>query len=260
MKTDFEHFLRPTKYCDFRDETIEHVSKEILINDAGLTDAELAKKLFYFVRDSIKYRVGFWNKKASETLSEGFGTCTNKANLLVALLRKSGIPAGYGVMTVMGKEYFGPIVPERLKNKVSSRSKHVYCYLYLHSRWIKCDPSDDRKLAINTEHLNPQSSIVEWDGASDSMLQLSKEHIIDDLGPLHDIDYLIEKKMRRKLVLPVLIGNSYIEFIRENGKQYNDTHSIENDFLLWLKTRNIFLFFVFKYLLVKPSFSLPKIA
>ena len=53
------------------------------------------QKLFYFVRDDIKF--GFTVKgdlmKASETIAAGIGQCNNKGTLLLALCKAADIPA-----------------------------------------------------------------------------------------------------------------------------------------------------------------------
>ena len=106
-------FLKETEYCDWSNSEIKSAAEKIIVN---LTEPkEKTVALFYWVRDNIYYRVGLWNRKASETLAERKGTCTNSANLFIAFNRAIGIPAGYYVMKVNGREYFGPIVPKFLK-------------------------------------------------------------------------------------------------------------------------------------------------
>jgi hypothetical protein len=60
-----------------------------------LSDLEKLERVFYFVRDDVKF--GFprkWDKaKASEVLESGIGTCNTKATLLIALCRACGISA-----------------------------------------------------------------------------------------------------------------------------------------------------------------------
>jgi hypothetical protein len=174
------------------------------------------------------------------------GTCTNNTNLLVALLRAVNIPAGYGVMDVYGPGYFGPIVLPHLARNVSVKSKHVYCYVFLQNKWIKCDPSDDEPLSINTQHLNPQSRVVQWNGLSDAMLNLNPSHIINDKGPLSNIDYIIGKKMKYRRWFPVYIGNLYIKFLREEGKRVLNISDLSSSFDLWFKRKNIYAYVIYK--------------
>jgi len=150
--------------------------------------------MFYWVRDNVLYRVGLWNVTAAETLAIREGTCTNKSNLLVALLRARGIPAGYGVMKVYGQKYFGPVAIPMLNRLVSKVSTHVYVAVYLDDKWIKCDPSDDKKLCSKTSHFNYTTTIVDWDGVNNAELNLNQDHIISDDFPIASIDNIMIKK------------------------------------------------------------------
>ncbi|MBW1704171.1 MAG: transglutaminase domain-containing protein [Deltaproteobacteria bacterium] len=73
-------------------ETAENLIKECS------TDAEKAVKLFYFVRDSVRYNlfmISVFKEDfvASRVLKWGKGYCVQKAVLLTALGRASGIPS-----------------------------------------------------------------------------------------------------------------------------------------------------------------------
>ncbi len=65
------------------------------LTDDQATVLEKIKRIFYFVRDEIKF--GFtpeWDRvKASEVLNYGLGYCNTKATLFLALCRASGIDA-----------------------------------------------------------------------------------------------------------------------------------------------------------------------
>ncbi|MFA6314788.1 MAG: transglutaminase family protein [Candidatus Paceibacterota bacterium] len=244
-------FLEPTFYCDVYHPSIQKVALEF--QKKALNQVDLAKLLFYFVRDETYYRVGHWTKKASQTLKNRSGTCTNNANLLIALLRAQRIPAGYGVMNVVGQEYFGPVILPNLARNVSSRSKHVYCFVYLNNKWIKCDPSDDEPLSLSTHHLNPQSRIVEWDGNTDAMLNLDPDHILNDEGPIANIDHIIGKKMKYRRMIPVFIGNKYIQFLRERGKYIDSIDHLDPAFRQWLFMNNVSLYIFYRIYFVLES-------
>ncbi len=92
-------------YCDYTALKIQALASALFSED--MTDKQKAVKAFSWVRDNIKYRLGFCNRKASETLEELKGADSNKANLLVALLMSQRIPARYSVLEVLGKKYFG---------------------------------------------------------------------------------------------------------------------------------------------------------
>ena len=243
QKKNIEEFLQETIFCDFKHPLIQNtISAIVRVDDS---DREKAIKFFYWVRDNILYSVGRWKKKASETLKKKEGTCTNAANLLVAFLRASGIPAGYGIMKVRGQEYFGPILIPTLKNFPSEISTHVYAVVYLNNRWIKCDPSDDQKLSKNTSYINPQSTLVEWDGRRNATLKLNKEDIVKDIYPVANIDPWMRKKVKRAKGLPLIIGNLFVKFLRTNTQNIQSIESLEVLFKKWLRRNYPFYFYTF---------------
>jgi len=243
MPKELESFLQETEYCDFSHPDIQKLTKEFKKKYTNQRD--LAVALFHFVRDNILYRVGLWNKKSSETLAEKSGACTNSANLLVALLRAAGIPAGYGVMRVNAQEYFGPIILETFRNKVSKNSIHTYCYVYLDNKWVKCDPSDDKELSDSTSYFNPTTKLVEWDGFCDSMLNLDPQHILKDDGPIDNIDYIISKKPRNARGIPIKVANLYVKFLRQNNKKISNTKELELLFMSWLKNNYLIYYYLY---------------
>jgi transglutaminase-like putative cysteine protease len=72
----FSPYLEETRFCDTGHPEIEKIDK-----------SEYSVRAFYRVRDNTRYYVGQISETASETLARRRGSCTNKANLLVALLR-----------------------------------------------------------------------------------------------------------------------------------------------------------------------------
>lgn len=233
---DLSEFLKESFFCDVSNPLIQQIAKNF--KNRFRIQKELAIQLFFFVRDKTVYRIGNWRKKASQTLKEGGGNCTNSSNLLVALLRAAGIPAGYGVMEVVSPDYFGIITHPKLAKAVekkTKKSKHIYCFVFLGERWIKIDPSDDEPLSLSTQHLNPQSLIVNWDGENDAILNLSKDHVLRDSGPYSNIDNIINKKQRRRVKIPIYLANLYIQFLREKGSSILSIEMLESEFMKWLK-------------------------
>lgn len=224
-------FLHASVYCDVGHPTIQARAQELTQDAESSTDA--ARRLFCWVRDTIAFQVGEWNCTASATLAKGSGSCSNKANLFVALARASGIAAGFYLQHVRGREYLGPIVPGRLRGHISPRSLHVHPGVYLNDQWIRCDPSDDRPFAEATVHLNPQSRFVEWDGLHDALLALDPVHILDTQGPVEHIDDVLQKRARIPPAI-VRVGNYYIEFLRIHAQEYPTQQALERGFARWL--------------------------
>lgn len=249
-----DDFLKETKYCDFSNIKIRSVAEEITrdIKD----NKEKAVAIFYWVRDEIYYKVGFWNKKASETLEEKKGTCTNSANLFIAMCRVVGIPAGYYILRIKGQKYFGPIVPNLLSKTISKESVHIHAGAYLNNKWVKCDPSDDYEISQKTSHLNPQSKLIEWDGEKDAMLNLEHEHIIREEGPLANIDWAISKKSKTAKGIIIKIGNYYVDFLREKGHYIKSVDELETEFKKWMKKKNIFYYYLYLFSSILTSLKI----
>lgn len=246
------NYLKETIYCDSQNILIKQKAEEITKDLHDKRD--MAITIFYWVRDNIKYRVGFWQKSASDTLKNGVGTCTNKANLFVAFCRAKNIPSGYGIMKVYGQEYFGPIVLPLFKKKINEISTHVYACCFLENKWVRCDPSADRELSEKTSYFNSQSTLVDWNGYSDAMEKLQDNHIISDNYPLNNIDNIISKKHRRGKKNIIKIANLYIKFLRENNKIIKDPNCLQNLFVEWLKAKYFLLYLFLKYRILIKNF------
>jgi ubiquinone/menaquinone biosynthesis C-methylase UbiE len=232
INADLKEYTLETHYCNFRNKDIKNLSDHI--TSGFSTDKEKAIAIFNWVRDNINYRVGLWQRTASQTLQERAGTCTNKANLIVALMRLNGIPAGYGVLRTKGQEYIGPVVIPVLRRRIAEVSTHVYVFAYLGDKWLKCDPSADFRLSQSTVSLNPQSRLVVWDGQSDATEDLDSNHILSEKGPLANIDHMIKKKSKNGRGIVIKVANLYVEFLRDNASKARNIHELESLFYGWL--------------------------
>jgi hypothetical protein len=173
-------------------------------------------RLFEGVRDHVRYTFMPWNARASDTLASREGMCTNKSNLLVALLRASRIPAAYGVLRVNPREYYGVIAPDLLKPLASTRSIHVYAAAFLDDRWVRCDPSTDADIAAKTSHFCRQTRLIHWDGRQDALDFLQPQHVYGDEGLHANIDHLLDKPPRHAKPGTLAVLNAYTRFIREH--------------------------------------------
>ncbi|MFW9942163.1 MAG: transglutaminase family protein, partial [Candidatus Thorarchaeota archaeon] len=94
----FKETLKPTFFLDWKHPSVLQKAKEL--TDGIEDDIGKAIKLFYFVRDGIRYSVKdsrlSYNKeewKPSLTLKKGYAFCIPKAILLASLARAVGIPS-----------------------------------------------------------------------------------------------------------------------------------------------------------------------
>ena len=91
-----EEYLSVSKYINWNDDSILRKADEFKLKFAD--EISLVKAIYEFVRDDIKHSWDVQDKRvaksATEVLEQGVGICWAKANLLAALFRACGIPAG----------------------------------------------------------------------------------------------------------------------------------------------------------------------
>lgn len=90
-------YLVELEEVDFSHPFIQSKLDELF--DGSMTDIELIRKAYEFVRDEISHSWDIQSTKvtrtASDVLQEQEGICYAKSNLLAALLRAKGIPTGF---------------------------------------------------------------------------------------------------------------------------------------------------------------------
>lgn len=199
---DLNKYLAPTPTFDFDNESVRQKANELAEGKHG--QVEMAKALFYFVRDSISYNLYVPKHmpehfRASNTLARGSGYCVQKAVLLVALARAVGIPARLCCAKIRN-QLVPPRVLERLKSDIFPW--HGYAELYLGGRWVKATPAFDIRMC-RVNRLVP----VEFDGRSDAKFPThnsdGRPHVeyLLDRGPFDDVPLddirqaLIERNM-----------------------------------------------------------------
>jgi transglutaminase-like putative cysteine protease len=149
MKTsNWEEYLHPTELCDF-DRSPEIRAKAGELTQGCRTARQRFQRLFRFVRE-LPYGLEDWDVPASETLAKGWGMCSGKSNLLVALLRSLGIPARYRVYRIRAEvslwiEVTAESALSQRLGAAPSQQDHVDCEVWL-GKWHPCDPARDTPL------------------------------------------------------------------------------------------------------------------
>jgi len=187
-----EEFLAPTRFIDADHPAVVAKAREIVQGtDAGDT-VERAKRLFYFVRDQVPYKIiwGLPTKKylrASVTLERGYGFCIAKATLLAALARALGIPSRLHFADIINH-----LAPKKLTDAMGSNVMvfHGYAEMYLDGKWLKVNPAFDLPLAEDKGY-HP----VEFDGTHDAVFsetdKLGNPHFeyVRDRGTRSDVPF-----------------------------------------------------------------------
>jgi len=140
-----EEYLQPSGLCNFdRSPEIGDRARELTADCHSGED--MLWSIFGFVKE-LPYGLEDWDVAASETLAKGWGMCSGKTNLLVALLRSVGIPARYRVYRIRPEASLWDWITEdgelaRRMGSVPPEQDHVDCEVWL-GGWIECDPSRD---------------------------------------------------------------------------------------------------------------------
>jgi transglutaminase-like putative cysteine protease len=141
---NLEAFLSKNEYIDYSDQNIVKKSNELFTNKYSAYDK--ARIAFEFVRDEISHsfdiQTAIITSKASSVLKYKTGICHAKSNLLAALLRLQGIPAGfcYQHITLADDDSKGYCL-------------HCFNAIRINNHWIKVDARG------NTKGKNTQFSI-----------------------------------------------------------------------------------------------------
>ena len=185
----FEAYLRPGTLIDSDHPKIIDYARTLA--GAG-RDQERALRLYYAVRDDLRYdpyntpmkREAY---RASSTLSAGHGYCVNKAGLMAAVCRASGIPARVGYADVRNH-----MTTRRLSDLMGSDVfyYHGYTEVWLEGRWVKATPAFNLSLCERAG-LKP----LEFDGRNDSLFhpfdRSGRRHMeyVKDRGTFPDVPF-----------------------------------------------------------------------
>ncbi|MBM3165867.1 MAG: transglutaminase domain-containing protein [Chloroflexi bacterium] len=183
-----ERFLMPTPAIDCDHPSI--IEKARALTAGKDNNVDKAISLFYFVRDEIKYNMyvhldALEHYRASTTLDRKEGFCIQKAVLLVALARASGIPARLHHADIRNHLASDKAV-EVLRTNVFAY--HGYTELYTGNKWAKATPAFDLQTCQENGWIP-----VEFDGQHDAILHPrsidGKLHIeyITDYGTFDDL-------------------------------------------------------------------------
>lgn len=184
-------YMAPTEYFDFDVEEVRNFAFAA-IRDAS-TVKEKAIKLFYAVRDSIRYDPYTISMdpslyKASSVLAAKKGFCLPKANLLIACARATGIPAGIGLADVKNH-----LCTERLRRMMGGKEiflHHGFAVLHVDGNWFKAAPAFNIELCERFDVLP-----TDFDGESHALYQqfdaMGRQHLeyVADHGVWSDFPF-----------------------------------------------------------------------
>ena len=168
LSAEFKETLKPTFFMNYEHPSIQEKVRELTKGIADEDDIRKAVKLFYFVRDQIKYSVKnareSYNKenwKSSVTLERGFGFCIPKSILLASLTRAVGIPSRLHYVDIVNH-----MTSERLKKDMGSNLFifHGFVELFLNGKWVEANCAFDKELCMRKNF-----PWVDFDGVKDGL-------------------------------------------------------------------------------------------
>lgn len=161
---DTAQYLRPTWFIDCDTPAVRKHAEEVVAGGAG--DEQRAVRLFYAVRDGIRYDPYSITSEAADyrahmVLTRHRSYCIPKAVLLAALARAVGIPARLGFADVRNH-----LASEKLLAWLGTDLFvfHGFTELWLAGRWVKATPAFNIELC---ERFGVRP--LEFDGRSDSL-------------------------------------------------------------------------------------------
>lgn len=201
VNDSFETYLTPSDGVDSENPSITALSQRLTAG-AG-SPREAAVRLFDFVRDTIRYipyapfmRIDDYLGAA--TLERGYGFCTQKSALLVALSRAAGIPARFHFADLKNHN-----LPGRMGWVLGSDMMvyHTYMEFHLDGRWLKATPSFEKSLCVRMGW-----RLVAFDGTTDAIL-----HHRDSSGAVH-IEYVMDRGTNHAVPLTDMLETWYHEY------------------------------------------------
>lgn len=166
--------LAPTAFIDSDSAFIRDFAA---IHAGTGSDRERAVRLYYAVRDSVRYDMTTFGLDpdqfvASNCLNAPSAFCVPKALALAAVARAAGIPARVGFADVRNhitSPRFAALMDDDLFRW------HAYTSLFLDGKWVKATPAFDVALC-ERNGISP----LEFDGTADSIF-----HPFDTVGRQH---------------------------------------------------------------------------
>lgn len=182
------NFLRPTYFFDFESEQIQQLIAEF--DQPHLSEKQKAIGLYNKVRDGWIYNphhISFnpESLKASNLFTQKEGHCIDKSILLIAGLRRLGIPAKLHLAKVKNH-----LAVEKLTEKFGTNelTPHGMVDIYLKDQWLKVSPAFNSSLCEKC-----QVAPLEFDGENDSLFQEYNKanqqfmEYTDDYGSFDDV-------------------------------------------------------------------------
>lgn len=165
LNAQLKSHLKATYLINHQHPEVLKIHNQLLAGRQSVTQSEYAKLAFYYVRDTIKYRVTAEYStpqylKASETIKRRYGHCVSKAIVLTALLRKQQIPCRLHFVDLKNHR----MSANWMKTWGEKLLWHGYVEILQDGKWIAANPAFDVELCLKNDYIP-----VEFDGENDAL-------------------------------------------------------------------------------------------
>jgi len=213
---ELEEYVKPTYFADSNSKEIQDSLAEIL--NGVKTPKEAAIKIYYFVRDEIKFATGDVGLKASQTLKIKKGPSLLKGSLAIAMFRGAGIPARYRLIDADEKKVKGIVdnvsyflFPLYRKLAPDHIILHIIPQVYLNDQWLNADPLFDKGFFDGLKNKNVEVlgnvKSIDWDGTTNISPQ--EYFVKKEIGTFANADRFIINATKRIRYL-YYIGTFYL--------------------------------------------------
>ena len=198
LSTGKDGYLQPTHYIDSDSEAIRAFVQKVLDNPDALSDTQKAVRLFYAVRDEIRYDPYAFSVHPEDYVASkiaGFKAayCVPKAILLTACLRAAGIPAAVGFADVRN-HLNSPKLAELMQSDLFIY--HGYVQLWLGDKSFKVTPAFNSELC-DRFGVKP----LEFDGTADALF-----HEFDQQNRRH-MEYVKDRGVYREVPMEQILSD-----------------------------------------------------
>jgi hypothetical protein len=132
-----EQYLKETKLLDFSHPSLARLAEGT--NWLELGEFDKIGAIYRFVRDDIRFG---YNESddiaASRALRDGYGQCNTKTTLLMALLRKAGIPCRIHASAIDKRVQKG-VMPDLFYALAPDTLLHTWAEVFFDGRWIRLE-------------------------------------------------------------------------------------------------------------------------
>ncbi|WP_419913143.1 transglutaminase-like domain-containing protein [Hoeflea sp.] len=198
LSQEKDGYLQPTHYIDSDSEAIGSFVRKALDGPDALSDTQKAVRLFYAVRDDIRYDPYAFSVRPQDYVASqitGFQSayCVPKAILLTACLRAVGIPAAVGFADVRN-HLNSPKLAELMQSDLFIY--HGYVQHWLGDRTFKVTPAFNKELC-DRFGVKP----LEFDGTGNALF-----HEFDQQNRRH-MEYVRDRGVYREVPMEQILSD-----------------------------------------------------